>query len=350
LRGVLLEAGADFAYDSQLTRFSFFPRVVSRNYSDNPEYDNNDIFLNARLERDTEFNTFGFRVNFDRQSVRRAERADADIDIDNPDDIPGDDSGRVGQTGNRDKWRFVPSWSHQFSNVSSIAAEIDYDDVAYEDVFAGTLTDYSDARLNLTYQRALSDRTSLVLLGTGRNFDSADEDANEIKGYGLSVGFNRDLSQTTTLRAMIGAENTDQGLTDTSTDIVGNLTLIRRLETINMLAQYRRSVNASGAGQLSLRDQINVNFDRRLTEKISAGVGITAYKNTDDSGSSSALPVDDRQYIQLRTRFRWYLTQAFTIEMEYDYTILDRGATIGEIANSNSVLLWFGYRPNNPDL
>ncbi len=350
LRGYLVEAGADFAYTSELTSFSFFPRLLLRNYSDNPEFDSDDIFLNARIEREMQFSTLGFRANFDRQPVRRAERADADIDVDDPDNIPGDDSGRVGLLGDRDKWRLTPSWSYRFSDVSSLDAVVDYFDVSYDEVFAGVLTDYSDAHLNLTYRRGISDRTSLVLLGTGRTFDSAQPDANEIQGFGLLAGFDRDLSEKTSLRAMVGAESTDQSIGNDVTEVVGNVTLIRRLETINMLAQYRRSVSASGAGKLSLRDQVSINFDRRLNEKISAGIGIRAYHSQNIGEADNSLLVEDREYIQLRTRFIWFLTEAFTIEMDYRYTVLDRGATIGEIANSNLVSLWFGYRANNPDL
>ena len=44
-----------------------------------------------------------------------------------------------------------------------------------------------------------------------------------------------------------------------------------------MFAQYRRSINASGAG-ITLRDSLNFNFRRRLSENISAGLGIRAYQ------------------------------------------------------------------------
>jgi hypothetical protein len=344
LEGFLLEASANFVYSSQRTTFNFLPRVLSRNYADNPELESTDVFLNSRFNYQMKNSSIGFRVNFDEQTVRTAERADADLDIDDPNDIPDDDSGRVGLLGNRSKWRITPNWSYQISELSTISADIDYFDVRYDDVFAGLLTDYTDGRLNLNYRRAFSDRNAFLITATGRRFDSADRNSNEVTGYGVLVGFERSLSEKTNLRAMIGVENTDQTLGQETSEVVGNITLARRLETINMLAQYRRSINASGAGRVSTRDQLSVNFTRRLNQKISAGLGIRAYHS---EGLGGTISIDDRDYVQLRTNFGWHLSSAILIEADYRYTILDRGNTLGERANSNHVTLWFVYQPNS---
>ena len=127
-------------------------------------------------------------------------------------------------------------------------------------------------------------------------------------------------------------------------EIVGNVTLIRDLETIRLFARYQRSVNASGGGRLTVRDAINVNFRRRLSEKLSAGLGIRAYQ-ADRVGSITS--VTERQYVQLRSTFLWDLTTSFLIEASYRYTISDRSAAIGERSNSNQYNLWFVYQPRS---
>jgi hypothetical protein len=48
----------------------------------------------------------------------------------------------------------------------------------------------------------------------------------------------------------------------------------------------------------------------------------------------------------LQTLFTWYLSEAFVIEADYRYTVLDRSNAIGERSNSNRVGLWFVYQPN----
>ena len=348
LSGLLLDLKADIRYSSATTSFFVQPRVLSRNYDvksdvelDESEYDSDDFFLRSQFIYTGKSNTIGFRGTFDEQEVRTAERAISDLDIDDPVDITDDDTGRVVLVGSRSKWQFAPSWDYQLSNISSIGAELDYVDVQYEDVFAGLLRDYTDARLNLNYRRTFSNVNTGLLTVTARQYDTAAA-FEGISGYGVMGGFERALSEKMTLTAMFGFEDTQQTGVEYDPEVVGSVTLTRNLETIRMFAQYRRTVSASGAGRLAVRNAVNLNFRRRLSEKISAGLGIRAYQSS-DLGSSAF--IEDRNYVQLQSTFLWYLSRAFVIEASYRYTVNDRGAEIGGRSNSNQINLWFTYQP-----
>jgi hypothetical protein len=166
--------------------------------------------------------------------------------------------------------------------------------------------------------------------------------AEDIDGYGVSAGIVHRLSEKTQVRARIGFEDTDESGADTDPEVAGFVTLIRNLETIRLLAQYRRSVSSSGAARVSVRDSLNLNFRRRLSEKISAGLGVRAYQSKEVGGSASN---EDRDYVQLQSSLTWYLTRSFVIEADYRYTVIDRSEGLGESANSNQVTLWFTYQP-----
>ena len=115
LDGYLLDARADITYSqSDVTNFFLQPRVVIRSYPDEPEYDSDDLLLRSRFRHRAESSTFGFRLNFDKQTVRTGERGDSDLDIDDPSEIPDDDTGRVGLVGDRYRWRVLPYWNYQF--------------------------------------------------------------------------------------------------------------------------------------------------------------------------------------------------------------------------------------------
>jgi hypothetical protein len=157
------------------------------------------------------------------------------------------------------------------------------------------------------------------------------------------AGFGHALSQKTRLEAMIGFEDTNQSGLDTDPEVAGYVTLTRSLETIRMFAQYRRSVNGSGAARLTVRDSLNMNFRRRLNQKISAGLGVRAYSTKDIS--DLAVSDDDRKYVQIQSSFLWYLTTSFVIEANYRYTVIDRSSSIDGRSNSNQVNLWFVYQP-----
>jgi hypothetical protein len=341
LSGLMIDARADVEYSSAKTSFSIQPRVTLRNYPDDPDFDSDDFFVRSDFSHEMQSTTIGFRAFFEQQSVRTAERAVSDPEIEDPDDITDDETGRILRFGDRNKWRISPNWSYEFSRISSIGVDVDYIDVQYDNVFEGLLEGYTDTRLNVTYRRSFSAVSTGLLMVTGRTYDP-ELDENDITGYGVLAGFEYSLSQKMRLRAMFGIEETDQSGFDYDREPVGFITLIRNLETIRMSAQYRRSVTGSGSGRLSVRDSIFLNFGRRLNERISAGLGVRAYNSEE---GRAGITLEERTYIQLRSSFEWYLSRAWVIEADYRYTVNDPGPEVGERANSNQVNLWIVYQP-----
>lgn len=341
LDGLLFDVSANFGYDAARTEFDLEPLVRSNNYSDNPELESTDVFVGSRLTHQLQSSNLALRVNYDRQTTRTGERADADFN-EELDDFIGDDSGQVGTVGMREKWRFRPAWFFDISNVTRIGAELEYTDVQYDEDFAGLLEDYTDSRIDLNYERDVSDRTTTLVRLTGRVYDADADMAEEITGYGGQVGLRHELSPTTRVTALVGVEDTDTA----SAEPVGEVTVIRRLETISISAQFRRNLNASGVGRVSVRDQINVNFTRQLSERFTAGIGVRAYRTErleDDTFTGTPAA---RDYVQLRSSFVWNITRDFAFEADYRYTILDRSNVTGESSNSNRIGFWLIYQPN----
>lgn len=344
LAGYLADLTANIAYNSARTDFSFSPRWLVRVYPDEPDFESNDTFFRSRFNYQMQSSSLGFWASYDEQQIRNAEQTSVDFDVEDPDEVDGVGTGESLLTGDRKRLRLVPRWSWNFSDVSSLRAQVNYIDVSYDDVFAGILTPYIDTRLALSYRRALSSRTTLVVMGTGRTFQADNPNVEDVNGVSGLLGFERAMSETTSLRAMVGVENTEQTAGEQTPEPIGDLTLTRRGETITMFAQIRRSVNASGAGQVTLRDQINVNFSRQLNEKILAGLGVRAFqtRNIGDLGSSLA----EREFVQLRGMVTWNISRTFAMETSYQYTVVDRGPELDGRANSNRINLWFIWEPN----
>jgi hypothetical protein len=159
---------------------------------------------------------------------------------------------------------------------------------------------------------------------------------------GFNAGFERTLTETTRFRAIVGLEETDQGVSESDVNWVADVSLRRRLQTITLLAQYRRTVAGGGSGSLNARDSINLNFTRQLNERISAGLGVRAYQTT--ALNDANVNFDERDYLQLLAQFTWNMTQTWSLEANYRYTFSDR-EVLGESANSNNVTIWLNYRP-----
>ncbi len=338
--GLLLDLEANISYSSEITSFSVQPRVQVSKYPDNSEFDSDDYFLRTAYKREGQKHTFGFRGAFDEQLIRTAERNDTDLDVDDPDDFIGDDTGRIFLEGSRSKIRISPFWGYRLSDSSSIGVQVDHFDVQYSDIPLGLFTDYTDSQIDVAYRRKFSAVNTGLLTVTARKFDADTLDA--IDGIGASMGMEHALSENTRLTAAIGVAQVRQSGFSNDTEAVGSIRLTRNLETIRMIAQIRRSIATTGAGRITARDSFNLNFRRRLNEKLTAGLGVRAYRS---SGVGSFATNVDRNYVQLESSIRWYLSKSLIFETNYRYTVNDRSAIVGERADSNRINIWLIFQP-----
>jgi len=339
--GTIVEGSANIAYAAERTDFSFTPRFRSRSYGSDVDLDSDDQFLRMNFTTRTRSTDFRIRGDYSRESTRTAERADTDFDVEDPSDIPEDNSGRVGIRDRRERFVLQPSILFRVSDVSALNARMDYYDVRYDEAFRGTLTDYTDNRLTLSYSRAFSPRNTAILAASYRKFETASS-TESVDGVALNVGFDRRFTETTRLRAMVGLEDTELVGADNEMSWVADVSLFQQLETTTLLAQYRRSVSASGVGQLGARDSVNLNFTRDLNDTITAGLGARVYVTS--AVNTTSQNFDDHDYVQLRSQLIWNVSEVFSVEADYRYTFLDR-ESLGESSNSNQITIWFNYVP-----
>ena len=158
IQGYILEGSVTIGSATELATFEITPMIRSRNY-DEERFDSDDGFLTFNYNYQGLKSNFRIRGNYAQESVRTAERADADPDVNDPDEITGDDAGRVFAFGDRERLWILPQWSYKFSEKSSIAASVRYTDVDYDDIFPGTYTPYSDLRFEASLTRGFSTRT-----------------------------------------------------------------------------------------------------------------------------------------------------------------------------------------------
>jgi hypothetical protein len=348
LEGLLVEGSANVIYLSQTSEFQTTPLIRDRSYPNDPEFDATEIEVPLRYTYAGTKNNWRIDARYSKLPVRNAERADDDLDVDDPDNIPDDDSSLVGLRGDRDRFVIRPRWTYLWSDVSSSSIQLEYRDVSYDEAFI-FLRDYTDATVSANYRRNFSERFSAFITGLFRHYETDPFDVlevpNEYDTVGANIGFETQLTPQFRMRAYAGAENVESKTTGISETIpVGELTFIRRLKTIRLLAQYRRSVSSTGSGNMSERDAVNLNFTRDLSERFEAGLGVRAYRNqavnlTEGGGGTFA-----RDYLQLNARFTWNITRTFSLQTSYRYTLLSREID-GESANSNQVVVWLMFRP-----
>jgi hypothetical protein len=345
LSGYIGEASVEMIYDSQRSHLSMRPMARTRNYGEKDKaWNADDQFFEMLAFYEGDKNFFQVVGNFSRESVRTAELADADLNTEiDPDDIADDQSGFV-TPQRRTRYRISPSWTHRFSDLSSIETDLSYLTTSYDETDdLLRLFDFTDIRFRVNYRRNFSERNSAVFSVSARDFDT-DRFGGDRKSYEVSGGFVRRLSETTQFRARVGLESVEQedvGLPITSLDPqpTAEFTLSRQLETIRLLAQYRKRVSATGRGSLTARDELNLRFSRDLNDRVTVGLGARAYKTETISGI-----INTQDFVQIRGQVVWKISPAFSMQADYRHTVIDRGLIDGA-ADSNRFTIWLSYQP-----
>lgn len=339
--GWALEGDARISYESQLSKFSMTPRLRLNQYDSDLDLDTNSAFFDFDYLYTGQLSRFQFRGNYSDETVRTGERSDIDFDADDPDDIPADDSGRVIGIEDRQRISLTPSWSYRTGSKSSVRLSASYLDVAYDDSLVNTLRDYTESRLQASYEYDSSETSTVGLSGYYRQSDF-EQATDDITGYGLMLNYRRSLTETTLLRIGVGADSTEDIDGNDQTNPIGEISIIRNFETYRLLASYQRSVQGSGAASLSVRDRFSLNLTRDLSEKLKIGAGVRAYQTS--SLDDNAVDFDERDYVQIGGLLAWRLSRALSVNFDYRYTYLDRQITASD-ASSNQLNLWFRYSP-----
>ena len=120
VNGWAFEGDARFSYESQLTKFSMTPRLRVNQYDSDLDLDTNSAFFDFDYLYTGQLSRFQFRGNYSDETVRTGERSDIDFEVEDPNDIPADDSGRVLGIEDRQRILLTPSWSYRTGSKSSI--------------------------------------------------------------------------------------------------------------------------------------------------------------------------------------------------------------------------------------
>lgn len=347
IQGYLIEGFATIGYATERTTFDLTPRIRSRNY-DEDAFDSDDGFLDLDFRTQGLKSDFRIRAKYSQEGVRTAEREDADPEVTDPDEITGDDSGRIFATGDRNRFWILPRWDYDISERTAIGASASYTDVDYDGIIAGTYAPYTDARFDISLTRSFSPRTRGFLRVGTRRYERDTPQVGvptKLDGIGASIGIERGVTETIRVRAEVGVTETEPAGGQSDTDYVYDINVVRVLETTTLLAQVKRSVNSDGGGRATLRDSFNLGMTKQFSDRVEGGLGVRAYAT--NNLSSDAGSVDERDYAQIRATLSYAFTQTFLVEGDYRYTYLDR-SSVSENSKSNSIIIWFTWQPAAP--
>lgn len=340
---------ATFFYESPLTDLTLTPELRFTAFdSGNESLDSNDQFLEFRFNHLRQRANFRVRGDLSNESVRTAERSPVDFDIDDPDEIPDDDSARVFDTNKRQRIKIVPEFRYDITERFAAGLRVRFRDVGYDNTTTSGLNEYTDTRLEgiVDYKWTPKDTFSLTAYGRRYELDSpTPTGVTDISGSGFTLGYSRALSQRTRVSFDIGGDTTESQTGQDETNPIGRFSIVHQLLRTRIIGSYQRNVAGGGSGQLSLRDAISLNFSRDVTEKLVVSGGARIYRT--DSIDSVAAALNDRDYMQLRALMDLRLSRSFSVQFDYRYTRVDREVAVTD-ADSNQFNIWVNWHPGRP--
>jgi hypothetical protein len=344
INGGIYEAAATVGYATARTTFDITPLLRWRQYSDDL-FNSDDRFLTFDFNSEGQKSLFRIRGAYGDESTRTAERARANPGELDPGNIPDDQTGRVSSFGRRKQVRVVPQWSYNFTQKMALALSLSYVDTDY-DTPVPTYVPYTDSRVSASLSRAFSERTRGYIRGSFRRYErNVDVGATlpDVDTVAVNLGFDQQLSQQTTLRAEVGVEEVRSDQSENDSAFVADISLVKNLQTVRWLAQYKRGVSGNGNGVLTPRDSINLSMSKQFSERFSGGLAARLYRT--DPPTSNVVTIDQQDYAQVSGELTYALSRVFSLRADYTYTYLDRFSFSDGAAGANEVGLTFIYQP-----
>ena len=326
--------------------FRVRPRLTTDKYTDNREEEADDQFLDFSLQRRGLRSQWAIAGNFSREQVYRGGNDPFffdDPDLENPD---LDDPGRFDNRRRRTILRLSPNYSYRLSEQTEIGGRLSYAEVSFRPQQLGEALDYADGRVEGFLERRLSPRSRFRTTLFASRFE-VDEIDNLTNSYGLRARYDLEMTEVHSVFVDAGIQynkveaGTNNQADETQTGGLLEVGMRWRWQRTAAQAVAGRAIQPSGTGFLREVDRIRLTLNHDLSERWYWNVA-GLFQTTDALASDA--PFNQRDYYEARARLGHQLTQAWLVELGYNYRHLDQADRPGA-ASSNEVLLSLNYQP-----
>ncbi|MEM7280729.1 MAG: hypothetical protein AAF438_03785 [Pseudomonadota bacterium] len=340
-----LDARVTLGTETPTSIFRLTPRArIVRYTGDDSDFDSEDGFVQLFGQKRTETMNFQIGADYAQETTLTSELASGEFEDPDLDDPQQDDTGLVDFTNTRVRWNVSPSFSATLGDKTGFRLSGRFTDISYDEDSQG-LVDNENARIEATIFRNLSERTEVQFTAFGRAFEAPERD-NETDSLGGQVALIRDFDDQLQGTASVGFISSDfqfieNGIAvdDDDTAALFTLGLRRRFETGNWRAEISRTVNPSGAGFLTQRDQFRLQINRRFTETWTGRLIARAFTNEAQDENVTSV---NRDYFRLDAGLVWRMTEKVSLDGQYSFIFQDYEERLGN-ADSNQLAVTIRY-------
>lgn len=326
--------------------------AISRfDYPTDNRLSHTDHYFDFAYKQQNELNQWGMTANLDRDSTLQSER---------------DQTGLVLARAQRTSNTVAPTWTRNFTEKDSMTLGYTYTDVDYADSFGGQLLGYKITDPSLSLGHLLSEKSRMDVtfdyseyktkntptLGTGRyNSNTAS----------AQVQYTRALSESVKMSVAGGLRRTDNTIDQVTCDLTyilqgcfvipaapfhtrtnGSLyaaSVEKQFETASLTGTYSRSLQPTGAGGLVQTDKLAMDYNIRLTERLTGLMTAGLYNTSFDSTSNRSL---ESRYYTISPALRWQMSELWTLSGSYTHSVSQPSS--GPVAKGNSMYFSLNYK------
>ncbi len=315
------------------------------NYSgddDNLDEKNNQSVRLTSAYRVTERNRFSLKGNYFRDTIVRTTQLlflpDDDVPFDPDQDV---DVNLVRDDARRTRLRISPGWNYRLNESTSLGLGYQYRDLSFSGESSNSNLIESDAqRISVSLKKRVTEKDRI----TGRiseTYYRPDNDR-DVDTLALTLGWVHKFSESFEMDFKIGGRDSDFDNAQKSSDsgFVGNIGATKRTDRTAYRINIERRESPSSSGNQVEVDEIRMDIQRRITEKLTFNFRGRYFDTETSDGSNSD---SNREYFSFEPELSWRFLPSWVAGAGYKYTEEDQDE--GGSGDSNSAFINISWSP-----
>jgi hypothetical protein len=325
-------------------------------YVDYPKDSDHELqgIVELRTDYHWERSEFTASGKFDRLNTFSSELASAIFDPIVPISPTTPETGRITTDTTRTLANLVPKYDYRLTERLSVGVSGTFESTDYSGAFASDYVSYNYGQGSVYLGWAVSPRFD-VTFGPFVSRDSARTGGTSTDGVGAVAALNYKWSPTFEGRLDITGERDDSTLPQfTPTKVTSNAfgaaySTTWKGQISSLQLSVGRTLTPSGAGGEYFADQLQVEYDRQLTPRLSSISAARVIRYTGSVAQAVNIPY---KYADVTLGIKWLATRTWYVTTGLEYLRIDYGGGVGTgpsglpitgAANNGRLFAGFGY-------
>lgn len=324
------------------------PRIDYRNYPTDAGDNRTEEYLDFNSFYKSQRSNASISGTLDHRDELTAELTPAVYDTVNPTQLVSPQTGRIVNGATRDSTYVVPSYSYSWTPRLATGVSALYDKVNYSPNDQGRYVDFDFYQGKAFIVWAVSQQTDLNFGGYGTKYNATRFDS-KATAEGTSVELSTSWTPLLSTRASLDFQHSDiQAAVPTVFSAAvntwgGALNGNYKTETQQIRADLSRIITPSGGGSVYINNQLQVEYDRNLTQRLTLTTAALLLRNRALTIQASG---NGRDYLRSVLEVKWMMSQTWFIQGGYQY-LWEKYQTSPDGAANNRFYLRFGYQALN---